>query len=153
MFEKAKEKLEANIKLSDDIKEPFVKTKCHLWQGKILTDGYGRTSVYGKNINVHILSCEIKEKKHRPKHLVTRHLCGVKICCNPEHLEFGTSTENALDNVKHGKSRAKLNEEIIKEIRETLGKDNLTKVQRAKKYNISETNLREIEKNRIWVDV
>lgn len=150
MFEQARNKLLKNIQLSETINEPFVTTPCHLWKGKTCDDGYACTSIFGKCIRTHILACEIKNKKHRPKDQVTRHLCGNKLCCNPDHLEFGTSTENAIDNVKHGKSQAKLNGDIVREIRETNGKDGLTKVERAKKYNISKPNLQYIEKNKTW---
>jgi ribosome-binding protein aMBF1 (putative translation factor) len=154
MWEKAKVKIMNNINISDSIRTPFVTTSCYEWLGGTNDSGYGMTSCYGKQMRVHILSCEIKYKKHRPKELVTRHLCGNKICCNPDHLEFGTRSENAIDNVYHGTSNAKLTPEIIKEIRETRGKDGLSQKERAKKYGIKSTeHLREIEIRKRWKHV
>lgn len=153
MFEEAKKRLFIRSKLSEEIKKPFVDTSCRLWTGNISKCGYGRINIYGKTISTHILACEIKEGKHKPKNLVTRHLCGNKLCCEPEHMQFGSSKENAIDTVKHGKSNSKLTETIVREIRETLRKDNLTKEQRAKKYNISLTCLRDIEINKSWIHV
>lgn len=150
MFDEAKKRLSDNSVLSDEIKKPFVDTRCQLWTGLVSKHGYGYINVYGKKIATHILACEIKEGKHRPTNLVTRHLCGNKLCCNPEHLEFGTIQENAIDNVKHGKTNVKLTEATVREIRQTLGKDNLTKEERAKKYNVSISSLRAVENNKSW---
>jgi hypothetical protein len=153
MFDEAEKRLNERVQILDEIQKPFVDTQCQLWAGPVSKHGYGHINIYGKKIATHILACEIKEGKHRPIDLVTRHLCGNKLCCNPDHLEFGTFQDNSIDNVKHGKSQAKLTEEIVREIRQTLGKDNLTKKQRANKYGISVTNLSYVEKNRIWKHV
>jgi hypothetical protein len=50
----------------------------------------------------------------RPKGMLIRHLCENDssapngfICCNPEHIVWGTWSENALDTVKDGKHISK----------------------------------------------
>jgi hypothetical protein len=33
---------------------------------------------------------------------VIRHLCGIALCCNPNHLEAGSQYENVQDKYRHG---------------------------------------------------
>ena len=80
-------------------KDLEIKTKCHIWTGK--TSGreknkYGYTQYKGKRNYVHIFACEAKYGRNRDKHEVTRHLCGQSLCCNQDHLSFGTNGENTI---------------------------------------------------------
>ena len=84
-------------------------TACWLWQGKLNARGYGwlpmRRPVYDdrgrprgnlpRNVLVHrlVLLLTGYEAGEVP---VASHLCGVKRCCNPEHLEPATPAENRL---------------------------------------------------------
>lgn len=40
-----------------------------------------------------------------PKGLVVRHMCDVRDCVNPSHLELGTQIENIMDMVKRGRHK------------------------------------------------
>jgi len=41
-----------------------------------------------------------------PDEIVVRHRCDFTLCCNPEHLEVGTTLQNAKDMVSRGRSAA-----------------------------------------------
>lgn len=68
------------------------KTKtCWLWQGYIGKDGYGRLSHEGKQVTAHRFAFG----KVRAG-LTLDHLCRVRHCVNPAHLEAVTNYENAM---------------------------------------------------------
>lgn len=67
---------------------------CWLWKGKISDDGYAITTLYGKTEAAHravwkVLMGDIA------KGLQLDHLCNVRHCVNPDHLEPVTKRENA----------------------------------------------------------
>lgn len=68
---------------------------CWLWQGAINDSGYGLVTLNGRRTRVHRLVYETLVCKI-PKHLVIDHLCRVRNCCNPEHLEPVTPQINTL---------------------------------------------------------
>lgn len=154
MWQKASEIINQKLTILDSITSEHVDSPCHEWTGLITTQGYGHVRIFGKQTAPHILACEIKNKQQRPKDMVTRHLCANKKCCNPDHLVFGTHSENSLDSIRHGSRAASVtNEEIVREIRQTLGKDGLTRKERAEKYGLTTDYLREIENNLCWKHV
>jgi len=67
-------------------------TPCWVWQGS-KDKGYGRVGAGGKVYKVHRVSYEFYVGPFPPG-LVTDHLCRVRDCCNPSHLEAVTSQEN-----------------------------------------------------------
>lgn len=78
------------VVLGKSIPEP--NTGCWLWLGQ-LRDGYGRLHSDGKLLQAHRVSyeafvCDI------PDGLQIDHLCRVRCCVNPEHLEPVTQLEN-----------------------------------------------------------
>jgi hypothetical protein len=70
---------------------------CWHWQGA-LERGYGSLSVAGKNIRAHRFSYELHVRPI-PTGLVIDHLCRVRHCVNPAHLEVVESRENILRGV------------------------------------------------------
>ncbi len=66
---------------------------CWLWTGYTEKKGYGKTSVRGKYIRVH-LAVYIELVGPVPKGLELDHLCRVKACCNPAHMEPVTHRVN-----------------------------------------------------------
>jgi hypothetical protein len=116
MWENAKSRLLNKSELQKE-KNKFTGTECRIWNGTKASNKYGAITIYGRTMPVHVVSCSVKNKRHREEKEVTRHLCGTKLCINEEHLEFGTKSENAIDNLKHGKA-CKLSENQVKEIRE-----------------------------------
>jgi hypothetical protein len=70
-------------------------TGCWLWTASKKRDGYGRFHFGGKNRLAHRVAYEALVGEI-PKGLVTDHLCRVRQCVNPEHLEPVTDRENVL---------------------------------------------------------
>jgi hypothetical protein len=72
-------------------------TGCHLWQGHIGKDGYGRFSLsrFQKSVATHRWTFE-QANGPIPPGLVIDHLCRVRHCVNPAHMESVTNTENLL---------------------------------------------------------
>jgi hypothetical protein len=70
----------------------FRDSPCWEWQ-KWLHNGYGRFEIGGKPQFVHRVMYEI-HKGEIPGGLVIDHLCCNTKCCNPDHLEAVTQTEN-----------------------------------------------------------
>jgi len=68
---------------------------CHIWQGA-LRRGYGCLRCKSRWWSAHRLAWELKYGPI-PDGMILRHRCNVKSCVNPDHLVFGTGTENAAD--------------------------------------------------------
>jgi hypothetical protein len=66
-------------------------TDCIIWAGSIDRDGYGRF----RNTPAHRIAYE-ESKGPIPSGLVIDHLCRVRNCVNPDHLEAVTIRENTL---------------------------------------------------------
>ena len=65
---------------------------CWLWTGRT-HDGYGYVSWAGRNRRVHRLMYELLVGPI-PDGLHIDHLCRVRSCCNPKHLQPVTNAEN-----------------------------------------------------------
>jgi hypothetical protein len=68
---------------------------CHLWTGATNGDGYGRFHLDGVNRKAHQVAYEMA-KGPIPPGMMLDHLCRVRNCCNPEHLEAVTARTNVL---------------------------------------------------------
>lgn len=66
---------------------------CWLWTGYVRRTGYGAVGFEGRKWLVHRLAYEILVGPI-PDGLVIDHLCRVKHCVNPDHLEPVTAEEN-----------------------------------------------------------
>lgn len=66
---------------------------CWLWIGNIDANGYGRFYMNPKTTRAHRVSFFI-HKGEVPTGLVLDHLCRIKHCVNPEHLEAVSNWEN-----------------------------------------------------------
>lgn len=77
---------------------PEPNSGCWLWTKSISPDGYGRINIGippGKSLSVHRWSYEYF-KGPIPAGLTVDHLCRVRCCVNPYHLEVVTIAQNVL---------------------------------------------------------
>lgn len=86
--------------LTDEIKARFwskvTKTdECWLWQAAT-TVGYGRFKMRGSLYGAHRVSIVIHTGSEIPPGLVVDHLCRIRACVRPDHLELVTLGENTL---------------------------------------------------------
>ena len=66
---------------------------CWVWEGSISGYGYGETWWNNAKKFVHVLAHELFIGEV-PKGFKVDHLCRVRCCCNPQHLEAVTHAEN-----------------------------------------------------------
>lgn len=89
--------------VGDDTKRFFLYVKktdgCWLWAGSKMGKGYGKFVAAGKQSSAHRFSYELHKKKIAPG-MQLDHLCRVKLCVNPDHLEEVTNRENQLRAVR-----------------------------------------------------
>lgn len=80
---------------------------CWIWNGSKMRNGYGQLGVAGKHYAAHRYSYENKVGPI-PIGLDLDHLCRVRACTNPDHLEPVTRSENLRRGMKRGEhQRAK----------------------------------------------
>lgn len=72
---------------------------CWIWTGSVEGKGYGHPTIAGKKHPAHRLAYELLVGPV-PEGLHLDHLCRVRRCVNPEHLEPVTSRENSLRGVQ-----------------------------------------------------
>ena len=72
---------------------PEPNTGCWLWSGCDNGEGYGTVYSGGKNHKAHRVSYELHNGKI-PDGLQIDHLCRVRCCVNPDHLEAVTQKTN-----------------------------------------------------------
>lgn len=73
----------------------LVETGCWIWLGELNRNGYGRVCVKGKRPVAHRHVYETLVGPI-PEGLLLDHLCRVRCCVNPSHLEPVTPKENTL---------------------------------------------------------
>lgn len=72
-----------------------VDSGCWLWTGYIAKSGYGQITIHRKSWKVHRLSYSVFKSPLIPGFEID-HLCKVRHCVNPAHLEQVTKKENIL---------------------------------------------------------
>ena len=150
------EKLFNNMEEKYMSKDPEIKTKCHIWTGKISgkeEKEYGYMNYKGKNNYVHIFACEAKYGRNREKHEVVRHLCGQSLCCNQDHLSFGTRGENAIDKLKTEHNGVKLDTEKVKTILKRYMGDEKNIKLLANEYDVAYTTMKDVVYRKSWKHV
>lgn len=69
--------------------------ECWVWMGATFSGGYGRVTWGGSKQRTHRLAYE-DAKGPIPEGLFIDHLCHVRPCVNPDHMEPVTNRENIL---------------------------------------------------------
>ena len=127
-------------------KEPFetyVKEQadgCHIWTGTVNNSGYGWYRRKGAHVYIYI-------RKHGPvpEGLEIGHLCGVKLCVNPAHLEAMTHEKNN----QQMKSGVKLTEKKVQEIREKSARG-VSARSLASKFGVNRNAIYSIRRGEKW---
>ena len=122
---------------------------CWPWQGAV-TNGYGRF----RGIRAHRYAYQL-HKGEIGAGLMVRHLCGNKLCVNPDHLEEGTMADNAQDGIRLGETlrgedngKAKINEDQARYI--LRNPDGLTGAKLARKFGVSPATISLIRSGHRW---
>lgn len=74
---------------------------CIVWTGQLMPEGYGRVHTSGGGEYAHRVAFFL-EHGYLPDGVI-RHICDVRQCVNPDHLEPGTQAENVEDMVHRGR--------------------------------------------------
>lgn len=85
---------------------PEPNSGCVLWIGSVIKDGYGRIKLNGRATLAHRAAYELKHGPISPG-MVLDHLCRVRCCINPGHLEMVTNKTNSLRGTGQGANNAK----------------------------------------------
>lgn len=79
---------------------------CHIWMAALSTDGYAQLWANGRLRNAHILAHELANGPV-PEGKQIDHLCRIRCCVNPEHLEAVSASENIKRGAGPSVTRAK----------------------------------------------
>ncbi len=101
------------VVVSHKIEDRGYETPCWAWQGNINSKGYGRLRINGVTWKAHRYYYERKIGPI-PVGLQLDHLCRVRECVNPEHLEPVTHVEHSRRAVRG----RRFTEEGVRRIRE-----------------------------------
>ncbi len=85
---------------------PEPNSGCWLWTGSLGGNGYARLSINRKMVAAHRAAYEFV-KGPIPDGLELDHLCRVRSCVNPDHLEPVTHRENAIRGLAPGQLAAR----------------------------------------------
>lgn len=138
---------------ADWILTQTVRTKrgCLIWQGCTNARGYGRTSIDGKQRGTHQIVLRAYKGEPIDPALRARHSCDTPACVNPNHLTWGTQSENNIDDSARGKrrSRLKLTPDQVRDIKRRLaaGESNSAL---AREYGVQQATICCIKTGRSW---
>ena len=118
------------------------KTKdCWNWKA-CLINGYGIFKLDRKNVSAHRLAYFLINKKIGDP---LDHLCRNPRCVNPKHLEIVTDAENVRRGVL-----AKLNHQLVAEIRKIYKKGIITQTKLGKIYGVGQDEISRVINNKRW---
>lgn len=127
---------------------PASDNSCWDWAGK-LDGGYPSMRVFGKTIGAHRVSLWLATgERSNGRHVL--HSCDNPKCTNPQHLRFGTHSDNISE--MHSRNRhpwAKLTTERVRAIRQESS-DGENSKELAAKYGVSYATIRLIVRRKIW---
>lgn len=153
MFATAQARLAEKLTIAAE-NNKYAGSPCHEWTGMTNKAGYGRIVVLGREFMTHILAAAISQKAHVVDGQIVRHKCGNTQCCRGDHLQIGTSAENAQDTLAHGRCHfAKLDSEKVLEIKQLLHDGILDKNQIAEQSGVTYETIKSIANGKSWKHV
>lgn len=128
---------------------------CKNWPMGISKTGYGVYSIGNFTYSVtRLLYNTIKDGLYQDR-LVVRHKCDNRSCCNIDHLEIGTQSQNLMDASKRGRllfgdknKMSRLTESQVMEIRSIY--PTKSTVELAKIYGTAPGNIRDAINGKTW---
>lgn len=133
-------------------------TGCWEWTAGLDRDGYGVFKLGGKKKGAHRVSWE-HFNGEIPDDIMVLHKCDNRKCANPEHLYLGDNRRNmydairrrrTVDNSGEANGRAKLTEDMVRDIRRVCADGTMTQQEVAKKYNLNKEHVSAIILRKIW---
>ena len=129
------------------------------WTAGRNVKGYGSFSVDGKSCPAHRVAFELTHGPI-PEGQVVRHKCDVPGCCNPAHLELGTTADNNRDRDERGRGakggargHARLTDEQVVEIRARYAAGGVSLRVLAMDYPVSFVVIGKIVRGETWKHV
>lgn len=122
-------------------------TPCWVWHGALNRDGYGRAPTHIRERSAHRAMYEAVVGPI-PEGMELDHLCRVKSCVNPDHMEPVTPAVN----VRRSRT-AKLNPDDVREIRRIAATGLMTLQQIAGQFGVSPANVHYIINHVSWTDL
>jgi len=123
-------------------------TPCWIWQRYLQPDGYGRCVVNDdrgrRSTGAHVMTWERKNGPV-PEGLELDHLCRVRNCVNPDHLEPVTRTVN-----QRRSPHRKLNPELVAEMR-ALRAEGWTLVRLSERFHVSVPVVSKVCRYEFWL--
>lgn len=134
-------------------------TGCFEWQRNTSASGYPRWRVNGQKQPVHRLVAELVHSNNDNLPFVL-HSCDNPPCINPDHLRWGTASDNSLDRESRGRANrkirkgsemthSKLNENKVLEIRQRLVNGEKPKVL-AIEYGVHSAVIYAVKNRKSW---
>lgn len=131
---------------------------CWLWQGSLMSNGYGYLKLKGwpHNTSVHRLAMHLWKGFDLESSLYVCHTCDTRHCFNPQHLWLGTQSENIIDGFRKGRMdrgekhyNSKLTEKDVRAILRAVDKGEV-QAHLARKFNIAGSVITKIKQGRLW---
>ncbi|WP_157370507.1 HNH endonuclease [Vulgatibacter incomptus] len=124
---------------------------CWEWKASRNIDDYGQFSLGGKPRRANRVAWSIAYHADIPTGLVFRHKCDNPPCCNPSHLEIGTTFDNTIDMTKRGRaSHLRLLGADVLEIRRLYASSTMTQKEIANLFGVDQSTISNVTTGRRW---
>lgn len=131
--------------------------KCILWDGSVMSTGYGEVRANHKSELTHRVACRLAHGAPPAGLSQVAHSCGVRRCVNPNHLRWTNQSGNEADKVTHGLSNRgercgthKLSEAQMREVRERYAAGGITQKKLGAEFGIKQQGVSNIVTRKTW---